>query len=101
MWAVSVICYSLSIIYWTNEESIGLNRKTKRFMTVHDILHSKANYDKLYEREINVGRVITDVESERSTRKEHLANTFEELLRYDPEDMRICAEDVLGKEEFK
>ena len=47
-WAVSVLRYTAGILSWTKEEICQLDRKTRKMMTMHGMLHPRANVARLY-----------------------------------------------------
>ena len=46
--AVSIIRYSAGIIEWTEKELKDLDRKTRKLMTLHCMLHEKGDVDRPY-----------------------------------------------------
>ena len=47
-WVVSVIRYGAGILKWNTDELKSLDRKTRKFMTMHGALHPKSDSDSVY-----------------------------------------------------
>ena len=47
-WALSLIRYSAAFFDWTKEEKQGVDRKTRKLITMHKGLHPKSNTSRLY-----------------------------------------------------
>lgn len=60
--AVPVVEYSLGIIDWTLEEIRSLDRKTRKLLTLHGLLHPRADVDRLYVPRKSGGRGLRQLE---------------------------------------
>ena len=47
-WAVSLLRYGAGVIMWTVEELKSLDRKTRKLLTIHGVLHPRSDIDRLY-----------------------------------------------------
>ena len=47
-WAVSVMRYGAGILKWNTDELKSLDRRTRKFMTMHGALHPKSDIDRVY-----------------------------------------------------
>ena len=47
-WAVFVMRYGAEILKWNTDELKSLNRRTRKFMTMHGVLHSKSDVSRVY-----------------------------------------------------
>ena len=54
--AVTVIRYKAGLIEWTQDELRTIDRKTRKIMTMHRVLHPQADVDRLYIPRSNGGR---------------------------------------------
>ena len=83
--AVAVIRYSGGLIKWTKDELRTINRKTKKTMTMHRVLHPHADVDRPYILRNNGGRgkisVEDCVEIETVNLKKYVENSNERLLK--------------------
>ena len=61
-WAVSLVRYSAAFIEWTGTELEGLDRKTRKVMTMHGALHPKSDVDRLYLPRKEGGRGLISIE---------------------------------------
>ena len=61
--AVPVVQYSFNIINWTLEDIRRLDRKTRKFLTMHHMHHPKADSDRIYLPRSNGGRGLLQLES--------------------------------------
>ena len=46
--AVSVMRYGAGILKWNTDELESLDRRTRKFMTMHGVLHTKSDVNRLY-----------------------------------------------------
>ena len=59
-WAVSVKRYGAGILKGNTDELKSLDRRTRKFMTMHGVLHSKSHVDRVYHsREIGGRELIS------------------------------------------
>ena len=47
-WAVSVMTYVAGILKWNTNELKSLDRRTRKFMTMHETLYPKKDVDRVY-----------------------------------------------------
>ena len=47
-WAVSVMRHGVGILKWSTDELKRLERRTRKFMTMHGALHPKSDVDRVY-----------------------------------------------------
>ena len=47
-WAVSLLRYSGGIVNWTKSELAELDRRTRKLLTIHGVLHPRSNVSRLY-----------------------------------------------------
>jgi len=47
-WAVSLVHYTAGIINWRKDELEGMDRKTRKMMTIYSSLHPRGDVDHLY-----------------------------------------------------
>ena len=47
-WAVSVMRYVAGILKWNTGELKSLDRRTRKFITMHGVLHPKSDVDMVY-----------------------------------------------------
>ena len=47
-WAVSVMRYGAGILKWNTDELKSLDRRTRKFITMHGALHLKSDVDRVY-----------------------------------------------------
>ena len=58
-WAVSVMRYGAGILKWNIDEIKSLDRRTRKFMTMHGLLQPKGDIDRVYlSREMGEGELI-------------------------------------------
>ena len=50
-WAVSLMRYSAEIVEWTKADLDVTDRKTRKLMTMHGMLHPRSNVSRLYYRD--------------------------------------------------
>ena len=62
IWAVSLIRYSAAFLDWTKEEKQGVDRKTRKLITMHKGLHPKSNTNRLTSLEKRGGRRLLSIE---------------------------------------
>ena len=55
-WAVSVMRYGAGILKWNTDELKSLDRRTRKFMTMHGTLHPKSDIDRVHLRREMGGR---------------------------------------------
>ena len=60
--AIPLLRYSAAFLGWTKEEIQQLDRKTRKLLTMHGVLHPKSNVDRLYIPRKEGGRGLLNVE---------------------------------------
>ena len=60
-WAVAEVPYSAGIVNWTKDEIDMLDRKTRKTLTMHGALHTKANVSRLYMKRKSGGRGLIGI----------------------------------------
>ena len=73
-WAVAVLRYSGGILDWTKEELEGMDRKTRKLMTINRALHPRANVARLYLPRNEGGRGMKSVEETIRTEEHGLSD---------------------------
>ena len=48
IWAVSIMRYDAGILKWNTDELKSLNKRNRKFMTMHGVLHPKCDVDRVY-----------------------------------------------------
>lgn len=61
--AVPVVEYSFGIVTWTKQEIQELDRKTRKLLTIHGLLHPRADVDRLYVQRKEGGRGLRNLEA--------------------------------------
>ena len=84
IWAVSLIRYSAAFLDWTKEEKQGIDRKTRKLITMHKGLHPKSNTNRLYIPRKEGGRGLLSTEDTvdlaKLGLKSYVRNSCERLL---------------------
>ena len=96
VWAVSAFRYSAGVLDWTKEELEGVDRKTRKLMSIYKMHHPGADVDRLYlPREVG-GRglksVWQSVEEDKRSIVDYVGRVKEELLD------EAVKEGVVGKD---
>ena len=47
-WVVSVMRYGAEILKWNTDELKNLEKRTRKFVTMHGALHPKSDVDRVY-----------------------------------------------------
>ena len=55
-WGVFIMKYSVGIIKWNKNELQGMDRKTRKFMTMNKELHPRSDVARLHVSRKNIGR---------------------------------------------
>lgn len=111
--ATPVIEYSFAIVQWTNEEIRTLDRKTRKLMTIHGMLHPKADVDRLYVTRKNGGRGLRQLEAahtvaiyrtahyiEHKAAQDHIINTVKTHEDNKPTQNSITKKGIRIREKF-
>ena len=84
IWAVSLIRYSAAFLDWTKEEKQGIDRKTRKLITMHRGLHPKSNTNRIYIPRKEGGRGLLSIEDTvdlaKLGLKSYVRNSCERLL---------------------
>ena len=104
--AVSVIRYGAGIIEWTKEELQGIDRKTRKLLTIYRALHPQADVDRLYFKRKYGGRGLISVEDcvtvEINSMIKYLANSDEVALKAVQNENTLKAKNNgVGKKELR
>lgn len=79
-WAVAAVRYTAGILDWTVNELKGMDRKTRKLMTMNRALHPKADVDRLYLPREEGGRGMMSIEevvrSEECSLSDYLKRTM-------------------------
>ena len=101
-WAVSLMRYSAGIVEWTKEDLDVTDRRTRKLMTMHGMLHPRSNVSRLYLPRSEGGRgllsVADSVNIERRSLHCHVRRTEESLLKV---AQRYTRADEVGSKEYK
>ena len=83
-WVVSVKRYGAGILKWNTDEFKSLGRRTRKFMTMHEVLHSKSHVDRVYHCRKIRGRGLISFEGCITVRENNLGcygkNSVEPLI---------------------
>ena len=83
-WAVPVMRYGAGIINWTKCELQGIDRKTRKLLTIYKMLHPRGDVDRLYLPRESGGRGLIGVEdcvrTEENSLASYIANNTDELM---------------------
>ena len=71
-WAVSLLRYSRGIVNWTKSELAELDRKTRKILTIHGVLHPRSNVSRLCLPRREGGRGIISVEDAINTEERNM-----------------------------
>ena len=91
-WAVSLVRYSAAFIGWTHTELEGLDRKTRKLMTMHGALHPRSDIDRLYLPRSEGGRGLIGIEDTVTV----AIAALEEYVRESEERLLVAASMVDG-----
>ena len=84
IWAVSLIRYSAAFLDWTKEEKQGIDRKTRKLITMHRGLQPKSNTNRIYIPRKEGGRGLLSIEDTvdlaKLGLKSYVRNSCERLL---------------------
>ena len=97
--------YGAGILKWNTDELKGLDRKTRKFMTMHGALHPKSDIDRVYiSREMGRRRLISCegcIRMEENNLGWYVRNLVEPLI----EGVKVAEtkeyKDTVNKKEFK
>ena len=84
-WAVSPMRYSAGIDEWTKADLDVTDRKTRKWKTMHGMLHSRSNVSRLYLPRSEGGRGLLSISDSVNNRVRslqcHVTSTQEKLLK--------------------
>ena len=61
-WSVPVVRYSGPFLKWTREELTQMDKRTRKLMTMHKVLHPRNDVDRLYVSRRERGRGLDSIE---------------------------------------
>ena len=61
-WAVPLVRYSGPFLKWTRDELKQMDRRTRNIMTMHKVLHSRDDVDRLYVSRKEGGKGLASIE---------------------------------------
>ena len=104
-WAASVIRYGAGILKWNTDELKSLDRRTRKFMTMHGVLHPKSHIDRVYLSREMGRRGLTSCEGcirmEENNLGWYVRNSVEPLIKDVKAAETIECNDTVNKKEFK
>lgn len=104
-WAVAIFRYGAGILTWRESELKEVDRKTRKYLTMHGAMHPKSDVDRLYVKRCDGGRGLISVEEcvkgEENNLGFYVANSEEMLIRGVCAAKTIETENTIDKVEFK
>ena len=97
-WAASVMRYGVGILKWNTDELKSLNRRTRKFITMHGELHLKSDIDRVYLSKEMGGRGLR---MEENNLRWYVRNSVEPLIEGVEAAETIECNDTVNKKEFK
>ena len=97
-WAASVMRYGVGILKWNTDELKSLNRRTRKFITMHGELHLKSDIDRVYLSKEMGGRGLR---MEENNLRWYVRNSVEPLIDGVKAAETIECNDTVNKKEFK
>ena len=101
-WTVSLMRYSAGIVEWTKADLDVTDRKTRKLMTMHGMLHPRSNVSRLHlprsEGRRGLLSVSDSVNIERRSLQCRVSSTQEKLLTV---AQKYIMADELGPKEYK
>ena len=97
-WAASVMRYGVGILKWNTDELKSLNRRTRKFITMHGELHLKSDIDRVYLSKEMGGRGLR---MEENNLRWYVRNSVEPLIEGVKAAETIECNDTVNKKEFK
>ena len=97
-WAASVMRYGVGILKWNTDELKSLNRRTRKFITMHGELHLKSDIDRVYLSKEMEGRGLR---MEENNLRWYVRNSVEPLIEGVKAAETIECNDTVNKKEFK
>ena len=103
--AVSIMRYGAGILKWNTDELKGLDRRTRKFMTMHGALNPKSDIDRVYISREMGGRGLISCEGcirmEENNLGWYVRNLVEPLIEGVKAAETIEYNDTVNKKEFK
>ena len=104
-WVASVMRYGAGILKWNTDELKSLDRRTRKFMTMHGVLHPKSDIDTVYLSRKMGGRELISCEGcirmEENNLGWYVRNSVEPLIESVKAAEKIECNDTVNKKEFK
>ena len=97
-WAASVMRYGVGILKWNTDELKSLNRRTRKFITMHGELHLKSDIDRVCLSKEMGGRGLR---MEENNLRWYVRNSVEPLIEGVKAAETIECNDTVNKKEFK
>ena len=105
LWAVAILRYSASVVEWRSDELKELERKTRKMMTMHEVLHPKSDVDRIYLPKQKGGRGLIScemcVKTEENNLAWHVRNLKERLMEVVRKTKILNSGGAKEKNEFK
>ena len=83
-WVVSVMKYGAGILKWNTDELKSLDRRTRKFMTMHGVLHPKSDIGRVFlSREMGARGLVSCegcIRMEENNFGWYLRNSVEQLI---------------------
>ena len=103
-WVVSVMRYGAGILKWNTDELKSLDRRTRKFVTMHRVLHPKSDVDRVYlSREMGGRRLISCercIRMEKNNLRWSVRNSVDPLIEGVKAAETIGYNDTVNKREF-
>ena len=104
-WAVSVMRYGAGILKWNADKLKSLDRRTRKFITMHGVLHPKSDTDRVYLSSEMGGRGLISYEGcirmEENNLGWYVRNSVETLFEGVKAAETIEYNDTVNKKGFK
>ena len=104
-WTISVMRYGAEILKWNTNELKSLERRTRKFMTMHGALHPKNDVDRVYLSRGMRGRGLISFEGcirmEENNLEWYVRNSNEPLIEEVRAVETIEYNNTVNKKEFK
>ena len=104
-WAVAIFRYGAGILDWKGCELKGLDRTTRKTMTMHGAFHPKSDVDRLYLKRHEGGRGLISIEhcvrGEENSLSLYVMNSAEKLIQGVRASGTIETKGIVSKCEFK
>ena len=105
LWAVAILRYSAGVVEWRSDELKELERKTRKMMAMHEVLHPKSDVDRVYLPKQKGGRGLIScemcVKTEENNLAWHVRNLKERLMEVVRKTKILNSGGAKEKNEFK